>query len=196
MLSSTVSPRNSWLVSNVRAMPRCARAACERWVMSSPSSSTCPADGLSAPVMRLTSVVLPAPFGPISARRAPRSRVSSMSRATRSAPKLLLRPRISRTGVVMRVLVAGRADYSLTRPQKPPQGGQIIEADQAIAVDHLERREDDGRDDRRPDHLGPQPRQRRRAGIAARHHLARLDLRADAPGQHREQHHPPDDEKD
>ena len=36
--------------------------------MSAPSSQMLPDDGLSTPVIRLTSVVLPAPFGPISAR--------------------------------------------------------------------------------------------------------------------------------
>ena len=61
-------------------------------VISTPSSTTRPEDGLSAPVIRLTSVVLPAPFGPISARRAPRSSVRLTSRVTRSAPKLRLRP--------------------------------------------------------------------------------------------------------
>src|SRR5262249_32569033 len=182
MLSSTVSPRNSWLIWNVRAMPRCARAAWESLVMSSPSSSTCPAEGLSAPVIRLTRVVLPAPFGPMSARRAPRSKVRSMSRATRNAPKLLLRPWISRTGGLMRMLRAGTgANYSLARPQKAPQRREIVEADEAIAVDHLKRRENDGRDERGPEHLRPQLRQRGCAGIAARHHLAALDLRADAP---------------
>src|SRR5215470_12093036 len=114
--------------------------------MSSPSSNTCPADGLSAPVMRLTKVVLPAPFGPISARRAPFSKVSSISRATRSAPKLLLRPRVSKTGVVIRMAAGGTGrNYRLTRSQESPQGGQIVEAHQAIAVDHLECREDHGR---------------------------------------------------
>ena len=72
--------------------------ACGSPVMSSPSSSTRPAMGCSAPVIRLTSVVLPAPFGPISAWRAPRSSTRLMSRATASAPKLLCRPRTSRRG--------------------------------------------------------------------------------------------------
>ena len=43
--------------------------------------------GASAPVSMLTNVVLPAPFGPIRAWRAPASRRKSMFCATVSAPK-------------------------------------------------------------------------------------------------------------
>ncbi len=92
MFSSTVSPRNSWLIWNVRARPRRARSSCDTVVMSSPFSMMRPDDGESAPVIRLTSVVLPAPFGPISARRAPRSSVRLTSCVTCSAPKLRLSP--------------------------------------------------------------------------------------------------------
>ena len=62
------------MIWKVRASPRRARSACDVPVMSSPLRLTVPEDGFSAPVMRLISVVLPAPFGPISARRAPRSK--------------------------------------------------------------------------------------------------------------------------
>src|SRR5215475_1482707 len=61
---------------------------------------TWPALGASAPLRRLTNVVLPAPLGPISAWRAPASSWKSTSRVTISAPKLRLRPRVSRSGVV------------------------------------------------------------------------------------------------
>ncbi len=87
MFSSTVRPRNNWLIWNVRARPRRARTVWLTLVISSPLSSTRPEFGFSAPVMRLTSVVLPAPFGPISARRAPRCGVRLTSRVTGSAPK-------------------------------------------------------------------------------------------------------------
>src|SRR5688500_5118892 len=48
----------------------------------------------------LTKVVLPAPFGPISAWRAPGSSRKSMFCATTRAPKLLHRPRVSSEGVI------------------------------------------------------------------------------------------------
>ncbi len=66
MFSRTVSRAKEWAAWNVRASP----ARPLRWgvhpVMSSPSSSTLPAEGKSNPVMMLTRVVLPAPLGPIS----------------------------------------------------------------------------------------------------------------------------------
>ena len=69
--SITASPPNSWLIWKVRARPSRTRACCGRWVMSAPRRQIRPALGGSAPVIRLISVVLPAPFGPISAWRAP-----------------------------------------------------------------------------------------------------------------------------
>src|SRR5713226_4269286 len=50
--------------------------------MSWPSSRMRPALGFSTPVRRLMTVVLPAPFGPISAWRAPASIFSERSRVT------------------------------------------------------------------------------------------------------------------
>ena len=68
---SGVSSPNSWLIWNVRTRPRRTRRCGARRVMSSPSSRIAPAVGSSMPVSRLIRVVLPAPFGPISAWRAP-----------------------------------------------------------------------------------------------------------------------------
>ena len=48
------------------------------------------------PVIRLMSVVLPAPFGPISAWRAPAGRLIAMSRATGSEPKLFDNARVAK----------------------------------------------------------------------------------------------------
>ena len=53
--------------------------------------------GCSWPVIRLISVVLPAPFGPISAWRAPRGSAIEMSRATCSEPKLFCSASVRRT---------------------------------------------------------------------------------------------------
>src|SRR5579871_6293416 len=78
-------------------MPRWTRSCGSSRVMSPPSSRIWPAVGLSTPVSRLTIVVLPAPFGPISAWRAPFSIDSDTWLAATMPPKCLSRPRVSST---------------------------------------------------------------------------------------------------
>src|SRR5215471_18028720 len=75
--------------------------------MSLPSSRICPAVGLVTPVSRLTMVVLPAPFGPISAWRAPFSIESDTWLAAMMPPKCLSRPRVSSTGMARTLVGAG-----------------------------------------------------------------------------------------
>src|SRR6266545_3636057 len=77
--SRTESARKAWLCWKVRASPCLPRRpGCQR-VTSRPSSSTVPALGRSNPVSTLTSVDLPAPFGPIRPTTSPRrsSRLTS-----------------------------------------------------------------------------------------------------------------------
>src|SRR5512134_2120921 len=88
-LSSTGRLRKSVVIWNVRPRPRRTRADCGMCVTSSSTSRICPEEGASLPVSMLTNVVLPAPFGPMSAWRAPRWSWKSMLSATVSAPKLL-----------------------------------------------------------------------------------------------------------
>ena len=58
--------------------------AVRRWPVTSwPSSTTRPRLGRMAPLMRLKSALLPAPFGPITAVMAPRSRVEARRRRRR-----------------------------------------------------------------------------------------------------------------
>ena len=91
--SSTVRPGNSVFTWNVRERPRFTRACGGMCVMRSPASITSPASGRSTPVSRLMSVVLPAPFGPISAWRAPacdlQRHVVDGDEAPEAAPQLL-----------------------------------------------------------------------------------------------------------
>ena len=61
---------------NVRATPRAVMRSARQPVMSWPSNTRRPALGASTPVTRLKSVVLPAPFGPITAWMAPGSTTS------------------------------------------------------------------------------------------------------------------------
>ena len=55
--------------------------------MTAPSKTIRPALGASAPAMRLKSVVLPAPFGPMMARRSARLTANETRLTAPSAPK-------------------------------------------------------------------------------------------------------------
>jgi hypothetical protein len=65
--SNAFKPANSVLIWKVRARPRRTRSCGGKVVMSSSPRKILPEFGVCIPVIRLISVVLPAPFGPISA---------------------------------------------------------------------------------------------------------------------------------
>ena len=71
-------------------MPRCARRRAGARVMSRPNSAIDPLSGTSSPVIRLKSVVLPAPLGPMISRRSPGSTTRSTLAVTRRPPNDLL----------------------------------------------------------------------------------------------------------
>src|SRR5262245_37758670 len=60
--------------------------------MSRPNSEIDPASGASSPVIRLNSVVLPAPLGPMMRRRSPGSTARSMPLVTRRPPNAFVNP--------------------------------------------------------------------------------------------------------
>src|SRR5258708_18917897 len=91
-LSSTVSSGNRLFFWKLRVRPARARASGGIDVTSRPSIRTRPASGASSPDSRLKSVVLPEPFGPTIAWRAPRGNVREMPRATSRAPNDLHSP--------------------------------------------------------------------------------------------------------
>ena len=70
-LSRTDRPRNSWLRWKVRVSPRFQMRCGGSPVISRPSMRKRPLVGCVWPAITLNSVVLPAPFGPIMARRSP-----------------------------------------------------------------------------------------------------------------------------
>src|SRR6266853_364915 len=107
-LSRTGRRRKRALIWKVRPRPSFTRFACPVAVMSSPPSTIRPDEGESTPVSILTKVVFPAPFGPISAWRAPASSRKLMPAATVSAPKLLHRPRVSRAAALTAFSSASR----------------------------------------------------------------------------------------
>src|SRR5215469_2462496 len=75
----------------------------------SPARAIVPSSGSRKPVNKLTKVVLPAPFGPINATRAPGARSRSIAWATANAPKFLLRPRTDRAVVAIISVYGQRA---------------------------------------------------------------------------------------
>src|SRR5262245_9437881 len=97
MLSRTVQPPKIVVRWNVRTTPRRAIACGGRPVIEAPSSRTSPAVGGNSPVMTLISVVLPAPFGPISARISVLGSVRSTPSSATRPPKALHTERSSST---------------------------------------------------------------------------------------------------
>jgi hypothetical protein len=87
MFSRTVSPANGWTIWKVRAMPRRA-SVCGGWpVMSVLAYWMRPAVGGRKPETTANSVVLPAPFGPISAVMRPVSAVNDALSTASNPPK-------------------------------------------------------------------------------------------------------------
>src|SRR5215218_5000999 len=114
-LSSTLRPRNSRDVWNVRERPMWARLRAGSAVTSRPKSSTVPAVGGNSPEMRLNSVVLPAPLGPRIARRSPGRTSRSTSLTAWTPPKRRPIPRRRRIGPARSACVAGAVKLLLER---------------------------------------------------------------------------------
>src|SRR5918999_3338873 len=88
------------VIGKERASPSRARRGAGRRVMSVPAKRTLPASGSRLPASWLMKVVLPAPFGPITACVSPSRTSKSMPSHARSAPKVLVKPRTSSIGFV------------------------------------------------------------------------------------------------
>src|SRR5579859_6484983 len=98
MLSSTVIAVSALVIWKVRTMPLRAITCGGRPNIDLPSNSIAPWSGLMKPVARLNSVVLPAPFGPISAVIDPRSTSKVAPSTALRPPKLLTRSRTAKIG--------------------------------------------------------------------------------------------------
>src|ERR1044072_6969371 len=171
MVSSGVSSANSWLIWNVRAMPSCTRLCASRLVMSCPSSAIVPAVGRSTPVRRLMIVVLPAPFGPISAWRAPFSTDSETSFVAVMPPNCLINPWVSSTGGMVAPLACepcfqsclqghgalgdGRGPFHDMRPRNAERRDHHDGEDDALHERQLQHRAD--REDQRRHHGAVDP---------------------------------------
>src|SRR4051794_17259844 len=155
--SRTVRRLNSALIWNVRPMPRLTRPSGGSAVTSVPPSRMRPELGISRPVTRLMKVVLPAPFGPISACRAPTGRWKSMLRATGRAPNDLHKATVSSAASATAASLAearqdavGEAEHAAAREQHdqqqeetdPEQPVRRVVLSQLVLRDHVERRPD------------------------------------------------------
>src|SRR5262245_32333043 len=118
-LSSAVKSGNSEVIWNERARP----SALRRWmgsaVMSRPAKATRPESGAISPVSSPISVVLPAPFGPMTACSSPAGTLSVMSSDATTPPKRLVRPSIARS-----------ASVTTLAPQQSVDAAARIEHDQ------------------------------------------------------------------
>src|SRR5215207_4739480 len=99
-LSSTLRFPNTRPCWNVRARPRLASSSAGSPVMSHPSNRTFPASGVSSPVTRLKTVVLPAPLGPMMLTSSPSATVSAKSLTAVTPPKRRVRPVSSSSAVI------------------------------------------------------------------------------------------------
>src|SRR5690349_6268129 len=93
-LSSAVKSRKIEVIWNERARPSRLRVCIGSSVTSSPAKRTLPVSGSSWPVSCAIKVVLPAPFGPITACNSPRGTLSVIASLATMPPKRLERPSI------------------------------------------------------------------------------------------------------
>src|SRR5712691_106091 len=105
--SSTVSAGNGRTIWKVRPMPRRHASSGVTPSMRAPAKRIVPSSGGNAPAIILNSVVLPAPFGPITAKIAPSGTVKLTSWTARTPLKRFDRPCTSRSTPMSR-LAAGR----------------------------------------------------------------------------------------
>jgi uncharacterized protein YhdP len=99
-LSITVMVSKLLTTWKVRPTPRWQRSAAGRRVTSSPSKMIEPWVGGSTPAIRLNSVDLPAPLGPIRPTISPRPTEIETSLLATRPPKRCQTPRVSRRAVI------------------------------------------------------------------------------------------------
>src|SRR5580704_8946454 len=97
-LSSAVKSGNSEVIWNERARPSAARRSGRSAVMSWPAKKTRPASGAISPASWPIRVVLPAPFGPITACSSPAPTASAMSSDATMPPNCFDNPSVRSNG--------------------------------------------------------------------------------------------------
>ena len=107
-LSSTLSAGNGRTSWKVRAIPRRHTASAVNPPIGSPAKTIVPSSGAVAPAIMLNSVVLPAPFGPITANSAP-SATSKLTPSTATKPRKRLLTAVSESSAVIGRVPSRRA---------------------------------------------------------------------------------------
>src|SRR5262249_32469026 len=138
--SRAVSAGKMWQSWKVRAIPFCATTCTGSPVIFSPAKMTSPAVGFSTLVIRLNTVDLPAPFGPMTARILPASRLMSTASTATSAPKRRTNPLHSSSGIGCLLAAGGARDDRL-----------LLKARSHDAPNALRREHDEGDEDRSED---------------------------------------------
>src|SRR5918996_2105290 len=175
-LRSAEKPGASEEIWKVRARPMRARRATESAPTSRPRNRMLPASGTSSPAICASSVVLPAPFGPIWAWISCGWTVSETPSVARSAPNDLVRPCTSRSGSVMTRRSRDEADQAAAREQHDAQEDQ--------AQDQLPALGDPADDGLQQDEQGSAGERPEQPADAAQNHEDH-DLAGLMPGQHR-----------
>src|SRR6478672_3751051 len=91
-----------------------------------------PPSGRSAPAMRLNSVVLPEPFGPITPSSSPACRVKPTSRTARTPPKPFVSRSTSRRATAGPRVAAGSALGEGRRRVGQRRGGRLLRPHQLL----------------------------------------------------------------
>ena len=120
--SCTVSRANERMPWNDLATPASENRRGCQFVASSPSTSTLPAVGRWKPVIAFRSVVLPAPFGPITPRIVPSGSSRSTPSTALTPTKWTARPRVLRVGRAAAGWAVRSSDEVRTAPRSGPAG--------------------------------------------------------------------------
>src|ERR1051326_6964352 len=116
-------------------MPRVVRRDGRISSRARPSNLMAPSSGASTPVSRLKKMVLPGPFGPISARTLAGATSISSSLSAKNPPNRFVRPLISRQA-------AARSGMA-----RRPQAAERIAREQAVGPQNHHHHDDDSVDD-------------------------------------------------
>ena len=118
MFSSTVMLAKSFRSWNDRPIPSRAILQCGRPRMDLPSQITLPRSGTTCPVIKLNSVVLPAPFGPTSVVMMPARSANETSSTAFNPPKVLATP-VACSRISPPLLMARRSPRFAAFPESP-----------------------------------------------------------------------------
>src|SRR5207302_6110055 len=193
--SRALSAGKIWHRWKVRAMPLRATRWTGKPVIFSPAKTTSPACGFSTLVIRLNSVDLPAPFGPMTARISPGSSCMSSASTAMSAPKRRVSPLHSSSGMASSQKSQDslreehdEGDEDRAEDERP----QVRHLRQLMLEEHEEQRAEHRADERAraADHhhdehvAGSEPEEELRRGVAREAGVERAGEPAEAVGEH------------